>query len=96
MKANKIQQSPPPPVCTPTSRTSRNRRVVDMEFWRPGAHGQQAFSSDPGLAFQTEGPAELSHDASWIQKYNLSVTPTFKYKTSSLKTGTRHYTKYWE
>lgn len=80
MKANKIQQSPPPPVCTPTSRISRNSRVVDMEYWRPGADGQQAFSSDPGLAFQTEGPAELSHDVSWIQKYNLSVTPTLSTK----------------
>lgn len=54
--------------------------MVDLESWSPGADGQQAFSSDPGLAFQTDGPGELSHDASWIQKYILSVTLTLSTK----------------
>lgn len=81
MKANKIQQSPPSTcLYAPTSCTSRNSTVVDLESWCPGADGQQAFSSDLGLAFQTDGPAELSHDASWIQKHNLSVTPILSTK----------------
>lgn len=99
MGANKTQQaSPSTCLYAPTSCPSRKSRVVQQRSRCPGADGQRTFFWDPGSEFQADGPMELPHDASWIHKYNLLVTPTLKlYKTSSLQAGIRHYIRNdWE